>query len=280
MYKYTLSHEEFKKFIALLSHLKNQVNDVIVRKNSVKLMNDEQNAVLVINNLFENSEISFVINSVKRSLPLLKLLLSGNQIKIEVDTEKKISVWTDGEVELSWRYTTDSINKVTEDYEENLEKKVNFTVPTKFVEHLDIASKGLREDAFEIYVTSEDATFYIESKPMQKLVKLLSIKLDKGLEAEETLRFPVSPLTTFYSMAKDIAGVEEYVAMSLLKDNSTNSYYLSMESSSEELDGRILLRSVTPEDLERELDEELDEEYGSEEELEIDENAPSSIEDI
>lgn len=258
---YNLSAETYKKFLDLLSILKNEFNDIFIYDDSFSSLNSKGDAIFKVKPVLDVEDFRVTIDSVKTNFPLLKLLQNEN-VKIYDDDAYKILTFKGESIEINLRYSTASENRV-DTFEKNLKEITSISFPVHILEKIEAAAKSLKLENFLIKSDDGTLTIGMETPNGIKKIKFYSVKTDIYDKMEKNLSFPVNPLISFFNILKEFAEDLQEINFSILKDQK-GEYYLQTDLREDSKSYGLILRRITSGNIAEVFEEEPEEEIEEE----------------
>lgn len=240
MRTYEFGTESYKKFLNILSILKNEFDDIVIQNDRFSSLNNNGNAIFKISSVIGNENFTITIDSIKTNLSLLKLL-ANDFVKIYVDDKHRINTFKGDPIEINIRYPTATENQITDGFEKDLKEVTYFLLPETILNKMETASKSLKLDTFSIEIDDDTLVLYMESANSVRKIKFYKVASEtEGLK--ETLSFPVSPLVNFYQLVKEYIDEIVELELTILKD-AKDEYYLQTQISESGKTFGLILRT-------------------------------------
>lgn len=239
---FELSAGSYKQFLSLLSILKSEFKDVIIKNDSFSSINDGKNAILKIKSVTGMSEFSIIINELKINLPLLKLL-QNDSVKVYVDDKTEVNTFKGEPIELSLRYSKRVQNEIANTFDNNTKELTVITLSDSIIGKIEDAAKTLKISTFSIESNGNSLTLLIETPNHARKIKFFSIRTDME-EINEVLTFPVTPLVNYLQLIREFSEEDEIseIELSLLKSTTSEEYYLQTNASLEDREISLIVR--------------------------------------
>lgn len=209
---YTFSKDDWQNFVSLLELIKNDCTDVQIVDNVISQRDDLGISTYFVDKVFVNNgyDVSFVLNNIKSTLPVLKIFDSEIGVRLVVNPISRLNIFSDEYTEVHLRYTISLNNdSVKKEQIENTKEIVKVSLPTKILRRAHEIAQNFQSDVFSLQSAGDAMAMFIDSRSKSRSSKIYMFKgvlwndvvksLDLPID-EKQIQFSVLPLSVLYKL--------------------------------------------------------------------------------